>query len=334
MIAFLGAAGSKRRLYLSLTAASVAATAGCIPVAEAAPIEGTWACTTTNHLNGQKNEDRFVFGPANTLLMDGAMQMHGTYELADKAITLTILKIPDMARLGRSPDVRHVIKGTISALSETELAFDSTNEKGTRRTSACTRSTPTSDQHGSPQQLASPAQNPMPALPPKAANPRPMSTATAFPNLAPRRELGIFELIGTTQGLEEQINALTKDKSSVFFWRLTGPGEDVVSAGAGGVFGTACMAHSCMDSAALYVRDNGAVAVAYIDTNSDELYYFSNIDQKEGIPERIRLYVEKAMKEFPGLTLHGIRTTNGIVKVPTKLPDTSPTIEARPQTNQ
>lgn len=340
-IAVLNSSRLCKRLYLTLGTATVIATPGCNLFSEAVSIEGAWNCTTTNHLNGQKTEDRFVFGPANKLAMESIMQMHGTYEIADKAITLTVLEIPAMANVGQSTNVRHVIKGTISKLGPLELVLDTVNEKGTKRTSVCIRDTPTAEKQGSPAQTPVPAQNAMPpgqvqagqampALPSKSADPRPMSAATEFPNLAARKGIGIFELIGATQGLEEQINAITKDKSSVFFSRLTGQGRDIVPAGAGGVFGTACMAHSCQDSAALYVRDNGAVAVAYIDTNSNELFYFSNIDQKEGIPVPVRLYAEEAMKESPGLTLHGIQTTNGISRVPDKTAEAPPIKQAPP----
>jgi hypothetical protein len=178
----------------------------------------------------------------------------------------------------------------------------------------------------------------MPALPLKSSDPRPKLLSNGFKNIVAKKDTQVFDLIGATEGLEELINTITKDKSSMFFDRLTGPGADIISAGTGAVFGRACMAHSCGDSAALYVRDNGAVAVAYVDENTNELHYFSNIDQKDGIPEHLRTYIDETMKEAPGLTLHGIATTNGLTKVPTpavvNLPATRPVSPSAAQTEQ
>lgn len=156
----------------------------------------------------------------------------------------------------------------------------------------------------------------MPALPANSADPKPMNSIQGFSNIAAKKDTGVSALIGATPGLEDLINTLTKDKSSEFFSRLTGPSEDIVSVGAGAVFGQACMAHSCGDSAALYVRENGAVAISYLNTTTNELHYFSNIDQKDGIPGHLRKSIEESMKENPGLTLRGVATTNGITKVP------------------
>jgi hypothetical protein len=313
---------------------------GCDALSGKPSIEGTWTCTTTNHLSGKKNEDRFVFGPANKWTLEVPTPMHGTYEVAGTAITLTLLEIPAMAQMGLSSAVRNEFKGTINKLTSSELVLETVTAKGVRRTSVCTRQQATADkQAGSSQSTASalsaaekpnPVPQGMPELPDASADPKPMSAAIGFPGIAAKKGTGIFELIGATPGLEDQINALTKDKSSVFFSRLTGPGGDITPAGAGAVFGTACMAHSCDDSAALYVRDNGAVAVVYIDTNSNELFHFSNIDQKQGIPESVRLFVEEAMKQSPGLTLRGIQTTNGNTKVPAKAAETPPIKEPPP----